>query len=319
MIDVLLLGTGAMMPLPYRPLSSLLLRSEGSLILFDCGEGTQTAWRTYRWGFKRLDAICLSHLHADHVAGLPGLFHTVANAGRIDPLHIYGPVGTTAVVSGLRVIAPTLPYEIHVHELADGETFALPAEIEAQVAYGEHRVPVIGYRLSRSRSRAFDRQRAASRGVPPEHWSRLQQGETVTVGDNDVRPDDVLGPPRRGVAIGFITDTRPTGALRELIRDVDLLISEATYGDDADTEGAAEYGHMTFREAATLARDAQAGHLWLTHFGVGLTDPAAWLPNATDVFPDTTVGHPGLTGTLTFRHGYQQVSDNDTPEDQAAS
>ena len=305
MIDALLLGTGAMIPLPKRWLSSVLLRVEGSLILLDCGEGTQITWRQFRWGYKRLDAICLTHHHADHVAGLPGLFHTVANAGRTEPMHIYGPAGTIEIIQGLRVIAPHLPYDMIVHELADGAAFELPAGLRGRVAAGEHRVPVLGYRFDLPRTPGFQVGKAQALGVPQPLWGTLQQGEPVTVDGRVVTPEEVMGPARKGVSLGFVTDTRPTPALRDLVAGVDLLISEGTYGDDAAAEGAAQWGHMTFRQAAKMARDAGVGALWLTHFSAGMTDPAAWLHNATEVFPNTTLGSTGLEGRITFRGGYE--------------
>src|SRR4051794_11419843 len=121
MIDLILLGTSGTIPLPGRPLSSLLARVGPELILFDCGEGTQVSMRRAGWGFKALSAICLSHMHADHVAGLPGLLLTIANAGRREPLDIIGPPGTGLVVAGLRVLAPRLPYEVRIHEAGSAE------------------------------------------------------------------------------------------------------------------------------------------------------------------------------------------------------
>jgi ribonuclease Z len=318
MIDVMLLGTGAMVPLPDRWLSSALVRVGSSLVLLDCGEGTQIAMRERHWGFRRLDAICLSHLHADHVAGLPGLLHTIANAGKTTPLSIYGPVDTIKVVEGLRAIAPVLPFDMIVHELRDGDVVEGPGGLAIRVAAGEHRVPVLGYRLERARSPRFDVDRARALGVPVQEWSVLQRGEAVSVGGRTVEPGEVLGEARPGVALGFLTDTRAAPALRDLVASVDLLISEGTYGDDAAAEGAARWGHMTFRQAATLARDADAGHLWLTHFSAGMRDPEAWRQNAAEVFPDVTIGFAGLAGTLAFDRGYQPFADlprddNDPP------
>ncbi|MGI8485309.1 MAG: ribonuclease Z [Thermomicrobiales bacterium] len=314
MIDLLLLGTGGMVPLPHRWLSSLLIRSDGSLILFDCGEGTQIAWRQYHWGFKRLDAICLSHLHADHVAGLPGLFHTVANAGRTDPMHIYGPSGTEDAITGLRVIAPHLPYEIVVHELWDGEKFDLPAGLTGKVASGEHRVPVLGYRIERSRGPAFDRDRATQLGIPIGDWAPLQRGESIGLEGRVIGPEEVAGPPRKGVSFAFVTDTRPTANLRDLATGVDLMICEGTYGDTADEEKAILWGHMSFREAATLARDARVKALWLTHFGAGMTYPDAFADRARDVFPNTYIGRSGLQGQLAFKDGYRTLDDASATE-----
>src|SRR5687768_1947254 len=142
MIDAVLLGTGGMLPLPKRWLSSFLIRVNGHLTLFDCGEATQIAWRQSGWGFRRLGAICISHMHADHIAGLPGLLHALANAGRTEPIAVFGPVGTAGVVSALRAIAPVLPYEIRIAELRDGERFTLPGGIVGSCEPGDHALPV---------------------------------------------------------------------------------------------------------------------------------------------------------------------------------
>src|SRR5688572_3417795 len=126
MIAAVLLGSGGMLPLPGRWLSSLAVRVNGTLTLFDCGEGTQIAWREVGWRFRRLGAICVSHTHADHIGGLPGLLHAVANAGRTEPISLFGPTGITEVVRGLRSIAPVLPFAVQVTELEGGERFSLP-------------------------------------------------------------------------------------------------------------------------------------------------------------------------------------------------
>lgn len=300
MIDLLLLGNGAMTPLPDRWLSSLLVRCQGELTLFDCGEGTQIAWRTFGWGFRRVGAICLSHCHADHVAGLPGILHSLANAGRTEPVAVYGPIGTELVVAGLRTIARDLPFAVSVRELGDGDACDLPGGLSGRVAAGEHRVPSLVYRVSLTRARRFDPARAESLGVPLPLWRALQRGEAVAWAEGEAAPDDVLGAPRRGLAFGFVTDTRPRSAMATLLRGVDLLVCEGTYGDPADAAKAAAWKHMTFTEAATLARDADARALWLTHFSPAMADPASFLPEATATFPNTTIGASGLTATLTF-------------------
>jgi ribonuclease Z len=301
MIDVALLGTGGMMPLPKRWLSSVLVRVNGEMTLFDCGEGTQIAWRQTGWGFRRLGTICISHTHADHIAGLPGLLHAIANAQRTEPIDLYGPMGTEAVVRGLRTIAPVLPFEIRVRELSDGERFVLPGGLVGSCAAGEHGLPVLGYRADLARARGFRPDEARRLGIPLSLWSRLQAGERVAWEGGSADAEFVLGPFRPGISLAYVTDTRPVPRLIELVAGVDLLICEGTYGDDADLEKAVRNQHMTFREAATLARDAGAARLWLTHFSPGLDDPAALAAFATDVFPDAVVGRDGLTITLRFR------------------
>lgn len=307
MIDVLLLGTGAMVPLPDRWLSSVLMRVDGSLVLLDCGEGTQITWRRFHWGFKRLDAICLTHHHADHVAGLPGLFHTVSNAGRTEPMHIYGPPNTIEVIKGLRVIAPSLRFDMVVHELEGGDRFELPSGLQGQVAWGAHRIPVLSYRFDMPRQPGFLPDRADALGVPQKLWSILQKGDAVEVDGRVIEAGDVTGGHRPGISLGFATDTRPTDAIRGVMRDVDLLISEGTYSDDAHAAGAEAYGHMTFRQAATMARDAGVKALWLTHFSAGMETPEMWKANAATVFRNVEIGYGGMTGRLTFDEGYIPV------------
>lgn len=304
MIDVLLLGNGAMQPMPGRFLSATLFRVGSRLHLVDCGEGTQVAMRMFHWGFKALDSIMLTHFHADHIAGLPGLMHTLAHTGKTEPLHIYGPQHTHEVLSHLFFIVPNLPFEVYVHEMEDGDTAELTSGTQMRVAEGEHRGAVLAYRFDLDRAPAFLPERATALGVPQNLWGHLQKGINVGIDGRVITPAEVLSGPRRGVSLGLATDTRPVPAIHDLMQGVDLLICEATYGDDADVDKARERGHMTFREAATLARDAGAGALWLTHFGVGLTDPEEFVANATDVFANTTVGQSGLMGTIAFETGY---------------
>ncbi|MBL8130010.1 MAG: ribonuclease Z [Chloroflexia bacterium] len=300
MIDIALLGTGGMMPLPRRWLSSLLVRVGGDVILFDCGEGTQIAWRATGWSFRRLSTICISHTHSDHIAGLPGLLHTVANTGRTEPIAILGPVGLAAVVQGLRVIAPELPYQVHVRELASGDTFPLPDGVEGSCVAGEHALPVLAYRLDLHRRRRFLADRARTLAVPTNLWRKLQDGQPVTLDGRVIGPDDVMGPPRPGISVAYVTDTRPTAAIIRLISGVTLLVCEGTYGDNAHAENAVRNQHMTFREAATMARDADVQQLWITHFSPGVDDPQAFTGNAREVFPAAVIGYDGMTASLAF-------------------
>jgi ribonuclease Z len=289
-----------MLPLPNRWLSSLLVRTDGERTLFDCGEGTQIAWRATGWGFRRLGAICISHTHADHVAGLPGLLHAVANAGRTEPVDLYGPLGTADVVRGLQSIAPVLPFVLRVTELTDGDRFVLPGGLTGTCASGAHGLPVLAFRADLNRQPAFLPDQAEALRIPVSLWNRLQSGEAVVWEGGSARPEDVLGPERRGLSFAYITDTRPLPRLSALAEGVDLLVCEGTYGSDDDLPKAMRNEHMTFREAATLARDAGVRALWLTHFSPALEDPEAFSANATSVFPNSTVGRDGLAMSLTF-------------------
>ncbi len=289
-----------MHPTADRWLSSVLLRYEGDLILFDCGEGTQIPWRRSHWGFRRVRAICLSHWHADHIAGLPGVLFSIANAGRSEPVTLYGPTGITPIVTGLRVIAPDLPFSLNIVELDNGDEFAPSPGLTGRVLLGEHGLPSLAYRIDLARAPRFDRVRAEEMQIPRRYWGTLQRGEAVGWDAGSASPDDVLSGPRRGLSLGFVTDTRPLPAHAAFLRDIDLLISEGTYGDPLDAPKAAERGHMTFAEAGTLAGDARAGALWLTHFSPALQDPEEWRFEATNLFPNTTIGYSGLTTRLSF-------------------
>jgi ribonuclease Z len=299
MIDALLLGTSGTIPLPGRPLSALLARVGPHLILFDCGEGTQVSMRRWGWGFKALSTICFSHLHADHVGGLPGLLHSIARAERTEPLDIYGPPGTQRVVESLRIIARYMPFDVRVHELAGADDVRWhDARLAATPV--DHSVPCLAYRLDLKRARRFDAERARAVGAPVETWKALQKGTTIRVGNRRIGPSDVLGPARRGLRLAFATDTRPTPGLPTFIAGADLFVCEGTYGDPADAENAVANHHMLFSEAAEIARAASARRLWLTHFSAKMLDPEQYLNTATSIFPATTIGHEGLALTLSF-------------------
>jgi ribonuclease Z len=295
MLDLALVGTGGMMPLPNRWLSSSLIRSGGHLVLFDCGEGTQISLRSLGWGIKDIDLILISHMHGDHVAGLPGLLLTLCNSRRLEPVHIVGPPGLIPVVTGLSVIAPYLPFEVRCRELESGAFFS-QHDLQIRCLAGDHRVACLAYRIDLPRAPRFRPERARALGVPMPDWKRLQRGETV----GGVRPEDVLGPPRAGVSIGLVTDTRPTPVLAELVSGVDLLVSEATFGDDADQPRAVERKHMTFREAAELALAAGVRRLLLTHFSPSVAQPEDYASNAREVFANTTIGRDHYSVTLRF-------------------
>jgi ribonuclease Z len=286
-----------MMPLPHRWLSSVLLRYGPHLVLFDCGEGTQISLQMLGWGIKDIDLILISHVHGDHITGLPGLLLTQANSGRTEPVRIVGPTGLRAVVAGLLTVAPYLPFAIECHEVPRDEPVVLD-QLHVSWVPADHRVACVAYRLDLPRAPRFLPERAQALGVPIQAWSRLQHGETV----DGVSPSEVLGPPRPGLSIGLVTDTRPTDAISRLVRKVDLLFSEATFGSDEDQQRAVERKHMTFREAAELARQAGARRLVLTHFSPALVEPEVYVANAAAVFPETVVGRDHLTLSLRFPH-----------------
>lgn len=304
MLDVCLLGTAGMQPLPGRRLSATLVRFGGRLILLDCGEGTQVGVAEAGWGWRGLSAILLSHMHADHTLGLPGLLLTLGHSGKgaDEPLTIYGPEPLLPVLRALLLFAPRLPFPVNAVVLAGGEQFAIEGVpgLEVDCVALAHEVPCLAYGLTVPRAPRFDPERARALGVPQAAWKGLQRGEAVTVGGRVVEPGDVLGPPRRGVRLVLATDTRPTDALAPFLRGADLFIADAMYGDEEGKPKRWEAQHMTFAESATIARDGGARRLWLTHFSPALSEPEAYLDRATAIFPATTLGHDGLTTTLNF-------------------
>jgi ribonuclease Z len=300
MIDICLLGTCGMMPLPERWLSCALVRRGATLTLFDCGEGTQIPWKSLGWGFRQLGAICFSHMHADHIAGLPGVLFMVAHAGRQEPVEIYGPAGTSYVIEGLRRIAPDLPFPIHIHEMRGGEGFSLPGDLQATCAPAAHGIPCLAYRVELARRPEFQAEKARALGLPVQSWSRLQHGESVEYNGETFTPEQVLGSPRPGISFAYITDTRPSTTLNTLAQNVDLLICESMYDNAGDLPLARANAHMISEEAAGIAQAAQARALLLTHFSPRINDPSLAEKNARRVFPNTRAGRDGTVITLHY-------------------
>ena len=197
MLDICLLGSGGMMPLPYRWLTALMVRYNGSSLLIDCGEGTQIAIKEKGWSFKPIDVICFTHYHGDHISGLPGLLLTMGNAERTEPLTLIGPKGLERVVNALRVIAPELPFPIIYKEInGNEETFELADGYRLKAFRVNHGILCYGYTLELDRAGKFQLQKAMEQEIPKQYWSRLQKGETITDEQAGDAPDMVLGAPR---------------------------------------------------------------------------------------------------------------------------
>lgn len=300
MLDVCLLGTGGMMPLPYRWLTSLMMRYNGKSILIDCGEGTQIAMKEKGWSPKPIDIICFTHYHADHISGLPGMLLTMGNAERTEPLLLIGPKGLHKVVSALRVIAPELPFSIECMEITENtQNFEFDGfRIEAFKV--NHNVLCYGYSLSIDRCGKFNKEKAIADGIPMPLWGRLQKGETVEADGKLYTPDMVLGEARKGLKVTYCTDTRPTETITEYAKGSDLLILEGMYGEPDKLCKAKEYKHMTMYEAARIAKQAAVPQLWLTHYSPSLLRPEEYLGEVKKIFPDTIAAKDGRTIELRF-------------------
>lgn len=301
MLDICLLGTGGMMPLPHRWLTSLMARYNGTSILIDCGEGTQIAMKEKGWSPKPIDVICFTHFHADHISGLPGMLLTMGNAERTEPLLLIGPKGLTKIVNCLRVIAPELPFEIKCLEITEPEqAFAFDGfRIEAYRV--NHNVICYGYSIVVDRIGKFDVERAQAFNIPRNCWNRLQKGEIIEIDGRTFTPDMVLGEARKGLKVTYCTDTRPTEGIVDHAKEADLFICEGMYGEPDKAQKAKEYKHMTFYEAAQMAKSAGVRELWLTHYSPSLIRPEEYMQEVREIFPNAVAAKDGRSIDLLFR------------------
>lgn len=300
MLDLCLLGTGGMMPLPYRWLTSLMLRYNGSSLLIDCGEGTQIAIREKGWSFRPIDIICITHFHGDHISGLPGILLAMSNSDRTEPLTMIGPEGLERVVKALRVIAPELPFEIKFIELTEPQQQIRLHGYVIDAFKVNHRVTCYGYSISIERAGMFEVDKAKQNDVPMRFWSRLQKGETIESDGRVYFPELVLGPARKGLKVTYTTDTRPTDSIVRNAKDSDLFICEGMYGEKGDVNNAVKYKHMTFEEAGRLAKQAGVKELWLTHYSPALNRPEQYIEDVRQIFQNSYPGKDKKSLELNF-------------------
>ena len=274
-MEAFILGCGGMMPLPYRHLTSVLLRREGDLFLFDCGEGTQVSLRRLNLKWKKIDAIFISHTHADHVTGLPGILMLNAQVDRTEPLYIYGPpkikeyIETSRKVLDMYINYPIVVKEIEapcvVHSGKDFYIRAFPLD---------HTKVCVGYTLEElDRPGEFNPEKARELGVPVGPlWAQLQQGFEVKAADGSiVKPEQVLGQKRSGRKFSFVTDTLYKKTIADEVRGSDLLVCEGMFEEEL-MDQAREKKHMTAVQAATIARDADVRRMCMIHYSPRYTD-----------------------------------------------
>lgn len=289
-MEAFVLGCGGMMPLPYRHLTSVLLRRDGDLFLFDCGEGTQVSLKRLNLKWKKINAIFISHTHADHVTGLPGIMMLSAQVDRTEPLYIYGPPKVCEYVeSSRKVLDMYINYPVVIKEITapcvvhEGDGFyirAFPLQ---------HTKTCVGYTLEElDRPGEFNPERALELGVPKGPlWGKLQKGECVlSETGNEVKPLDVMGQKRSGRKFSFVTDTQYLPTIAKEVQGSDLLICEGMFSDDCE-EQAREKKHMTARQAATIARDANVAKMAMIHYSPRYTDRDldTLLKQAREVYP----------------------------------
>lgn len=300
MLDVCLLGTSGMMPLPRRALTALMTRFNGSSLLIDCGEGTQVSIREKGWSVNPIDTICFTHYHGDHISGLPGLLLSMGNADRKKPLTMIGPKGLSKVVSSLCIIAPGLPFEIEYIELDEQIQSIVVNGYNIEAFKVNHSVTCYGYNILIPRCGKFSVDRAKELGLPVTLWNPLQRGNTVEYEGKVYTPDMVLGESRKGIKLTYCTDTRPADIIADMAENADLFICEGMYGEDDKQDKAVQNRHMTFFEAAELGKRAGVKEEWLTHFSPSVARPDIYMDEVRKIFPHVVAGKDRKSVTLDF-------------------
>ena len=300
MLDVCLLGTAGMMPLPKRWLTALMLRFNGSNLLIDSGEGTQIAIKEAGISVNPLDIILITHYHADHISGLPGLLLSMGNAERTEPLTMVGPKGLEHVVNSLRIIAPELPFEINFIELEGDEQVIDFKGYHITAFRLDHKITCYGYSIEIKRAGRFDADKAKSLGIPLKAWNPLQKGNEVQLDGVTYTPDMVMGPPRKGLKVTYATDSRPIPSIADYAYGSDLFICEGMYGDPEKEADAKKKKHMMFTDAARLADAAEVKELWLTHFSPSIYRPKQYMDEVRSIFENSFLGEDGKTVELDF-------------------
>lgn len=304
-LEAFVLGCGGMMPLPKRHLTSVLLRREGELFLFDCGEGTQVSLRKLNLKWKKITAIFISHTHADHVTGLPGIMMLSSQVDREDPLYIIGPPKTKEYVEMSKTVLDMyINYEIRVIEIQEPGVIYSGEEYEVKAFWLKHSKPCMGYSFSeKERAGVFFPEKAAELGIPRGPlWSKLQKGEDVKLDTgNVVHSEQVMGPPRRGRKFSYVTDTLYLDTIAGNVSGSDLLICEGMFHDELK-ESAKEKKHLTAVQAATIAREGNVEKCGIIHYSPRYTeyDIRQLLKEAKAVFPHTFLTRDGQTIQLPY-------------------
>ena len=302
MLTLTFLGTGAATPTVDRNVAGLALQREGETILFDCGDGSQRQMLRYGVGFSFAE-IFFTHYHADHLLGVTGLLRTMGLMDRTAPVTLYGPRGAHRVLgAAISLGIERNKFPVEIREIRAGDRL-VREDYDIVVFETEHRADTVGYALAEhTRLGRFHPDQARELGIPEGPlWGRLHKGETIILEDGrTIRPEDLVGSPRRGRTVVYSGDTRPHLALVEASRGADLLVHEATFGGD-ELERARETGHSTAAEAARVALEAGVRRLVLTHISPRYSrDAPELLAEARAIFPETIIARDGMALDVPF-------------------
>ncbi|MBR1528143.1 MAG: ribonuclease Z [Oscillospiraceae bacterium] len=298
MPEICLLGTGGMLPLKNRFLTSLFVEYHGKAVLIDCGEGTQVAFAQHEKKLSRIEMILITHGHADHVTGLPGLLLSLGNCSRTQPLDIYYPRYWERVIRNLLSVCDCLPFPVNLHSLEEQPCSWTAGQIDPMLKISampvDHNIPCMGYSLTLRKKPVFHPEQAKALEIPVQYWKMLHKGESVTLPDGRViLPEQVTGDSRKPVKITYITDSRPLTEMIAFAQDSDLFICEGMYGSPDKKQSMNQKGHMLMQDACQIASQAGVKTLWLTHYSPAETEPEACQDELKAIFPAVVVSKDG--------------------------
>ncbi|MDR0918141.1 MAG: ribonuclease Z [Oscillospiraceae bacterium] len=302
MIDICLAGTGGMMPLKNRWLTTCYSEVQGNGILIDCGEGTQIALAQADINTNRINTLLITHFHADHISGFPGLMLSLKNFQKTSPLYVFCPPGGKEIIKNLSCICDDLPFKIFIDELPPDRFFSFesPGQKDFVIisAPMRHTKKCLAYRLTLNRKPVFNPEKAKELNIPLQYWKVLHRGEDVEFDGKIFTTDMVTDGERNPLTYTYATDTRPNDNLIELAEKSDLFICEGMYGDDENVEDLRKKGHSNFIDAAMAAKKADVKELWLTHFSPAMPNPYVYKDSIRKIFQNTKIPKDGFKKTL---------------------